>query len=570
MGKESLKLFKLLLKVIIAHPFPSTLFFVGVTFVGVIQVVSIGALYPIIYVAIGKSGQSNFIIKYTDSILNFLGLEIGLVNYLLMFLLTAFFSGVIFVAVEAQQAAFLKKIEIKEGFSIVEKVLGSQWKILRNLNHEDFINATASLIKQYKTAIKYSFLVVSAVIQVIVYFCSAFIIDLKFTLISIAASPIVMIASYSLLKKSTILGHEWTQSYNQLYKRLLDAVRTFKNIKSGSLEKFASKYIGNPLYSIFHVEYKQHVLMAVQTKVSELAGYFTLSLLIYISIKILTIDPGSLILVLFIIVKIVPQIRSINDNYHRGNIALPSIEKIQKLRDYCSTQTKSSGKPIEDELCLIAFHSVDFRYDTHGMLFDDLNLEFRKGEFWAICGPTGAGKTTILDLLSCIIGPSGGSISYNGIPYSDIEIKSLHQRVGYLTQDHFIFAGTLLDNICWGKKDVEKSCVDRAIRLSQLGPFVREKTLDFLVSESGQNLSGGQQQRIAIARLLLKNYDFILMDEPTSALDKETEQNFVSALMELKGKCGIIMVTHRKEFLKCADHVLSIESGILKLNGKII
>jgi ABC-type bacteriocin/lantibiotic exporter with double-glycine peptidase domain len=275
-------------------------------------------------------------------------------------------------------------------------------------------------------------------------------------------------------------------------------------------------------------------------------------------------------LVLFIIVKIVPQIRSINDNYHRGNIALPSIEKIQKLRDYCSTQTKSSGKPIEDELCLIAFHSVDFRYDTHGMLFDDLNLEFRKGEFWAICGPTGAGKTTILDLLSCIIGPSGGSISYNGIPYSDIEIKSLHQRVGYLTQDHFIFAGTLLDNICWGKKDVEKSCVDRAIRLSQLGPFVREKTLDFLVSESGQNLSGGQQQRIAIARLLLKNYDFILMDEPTSALDKETEQNFVSALMELKGKCGIIMVTHRKEFLKCADHVLSIESGILKLNGKII
>jgi ABC-type bacteriocin/lantibiotic exporter with double-glycine peptidase domain len=199
-------------------------------------------------------------------------------------------------------------------------------------------------------------------------------------------------------------------------------------------------------------------------------------------------------------------------------------------------------------------------------LFRDLNVCFKKGEFWAIAGPTGSGKTTILDLISGVLRPTVGKIVFDNIPLDEAKLSSLHQHIGYLTQNNFIFAGSILANISWGhEKELDSVKIENVVKISQMSDILKEKTLDFKVSESGQNLSGGQQQRIAITRTLLKDYDFILMDEPSSALDNETEKNFLEALSSLKGKIGIIMVTHRKEYFKHADYILEINGGCVEI-----
>ena len=241
--------------------------------------------------------------------------------------------------------------------------------------------------------------------------------------------------------------------------------------------------------------------------------------------------------------------------------------KIQNIKKQCIPEKKEEkrDKILNKPIQTISFNSVSFQYDSKNKLFGSLTTKFQKGEFWAICGATGSGKTTIPDLISGIIEPSYGLIMYDGINSREIKLDSLHQRIGYITQNSFIFAGSILENICWGHENPDLSRLDLVIQLSQLDDLISEKTLNFPISESGQNLSGGEQQRIAIARILLKSYDFILMDEPSSALDLKTERKFLSALGSLKGKVGIIMVTHRKEFLKRADYILQFKGHKVKI-----
>ena len=148
--------------------------------------------------------------------------------------------------------------------------------------------------------------------------------------------------------------------------------------------------------------------------------------------------------------------------------------------------------------------------------------------------------------------------------------------MGYLTQSSFIFSGTLKENLLWGNEKANMARINHVIDSAQLRSLVNEKGLDFNISESGQNLSGGQRQRIAIARTLLKNCDFIIMDEPTSALDPETEEKIISSLLNLKGKVGVIMVTHRPEYLKFTDFILRFDDsevrvikGIAKFEGNV-
>jgi len=114
----------------------------------------------------------------------------------------------------------------------------------------------------------------------------------------------------------------------------------------------------------------------------------------------------------------------------------------------------------------------------------------------------------------------------------------------------------LHDNLTWGNEDASPQKIEEAVDMAQLRALVNEKGLEHTITESGQNLSGGQRQRVAITRALLREYDFILLDEPTSPLDPETEQRFIASLMRWKGKIGIIMVTHRKEYLKYADYIM--------------
>lgn len=551
------------------YPFHSFRFFFGSVLVGVTQVVSIGSLFPIISTISGQKDPSNRFIQYFDQLLIFLGLDVGLANYLFLFIAIASLSAGIFIVVEIDQGKFLRKLEGKLRQSLMKTVIDARWQELRDLNHGEFINAVSREADLYKIVVKYIFIILSTSIQVI--FLSYFMlsVNVKFTVISLIFLFLGFIVFMPLMKLANQLGHSWTNAFARLTSSLVNSVRAFKNIKTGSLEKFLLKYLKPIVLKVSHIYYKQQVLTAVQMKSTELMGICILAILLYIGVEVIKLEISQLVVVLVVLYRITPKVKELSDYLHRAYGSLPSIMKIQNIKKQCTPEREKvkekNYKILKSPIQTIHFQSVGMQYDPKSKLFDSLAVKFQKGEFWAICGPTGSGKTTILDLISGIIEPSFGHIMYDGINSREIKLNSLHQRIGYITQNSFIFAGSILENISWGHENPDLSRLDLAIQLSQLDDLISEKTLNFPISESGQNLSGGEQQRIAIARILLKSHDFILMDEPSSALDLKTERKFLSALGSLKGKIGIIMVTHRKEFLKRADYILQFKGHKVKI-----
>jgi len=543
------------------YPFHSFRFLFGSVLVGLTQVVSIGSLFPIISTVSGQKDPSNRFIQYFDQLLIFLGLDVGLANYLFLFIAIASLSAGIFIVVEIDQGKFLRKLEGKLRQSLMKTVIDAKWQELRDLNHGEFINAVSREADLYKIVVKYIFMIISTSIQVI--FLSYFMlsVNVKFTVISLAFLFIGFIVFMPLMKLANQLGHSWTNAFARLTSSLINSARAFKNIKTGSLEKFLLKHLKPIVLKVSHIYYKQQVLTAVQMKSTELMGICILAILLYIGVEVIKLEISQLVVVLVVLYRITPRVKELSDYLHRAYGSLPSIMKIQYIKKQCTPEKakEKNRKILKSPIQTIHFQSVGMQYDSKSKLFDSLTAKFQKGEFWAICGPTGSGKTTILDLISGIIEPSFGHIMYDGINSREIKLNSLHQRIGYITQNSFIFAGSILENISWGHENPDLSRLDLVIQLSQLDDLISEKTLNFPISESGQNLSGGEQQRIAIARILLKSYDFILMDEPSSALDLKTERKFLSALGSLKGKVGIIMVTHRKEFLKRADYILQFK-----------
>ncbi len=213
----------------------------------------------------------------------------------------------------------------------------------------------------------------------------------------------------------------------------------------------------------------------------------------------------------------------------------------------------------------ISYRNVTFGYEGEAKVLQNISLSIRAGETIAFVGPSGAGKTTLCSLLPRFYEVSDGSISIDGHDIRDLKLESLRKQIGIVQQDVFLFAGTIRDNILYGKLGASEEEIWEAARRARLEDFIRSQPegLDTVVGERGVKLSGGQKQRLAIARMFLKNPPILILDEATSALDTETEAAIQQSLSELSVGRTTLVIAHRLATIKNADRIIVVtENGI--------
>lgn len=213
----------------------------------------------------------------------------------------------------------------------------------------------------------------------------------------------------------------------------------------------------------------------------------------------------------------------------------------------------------------IALEGVTFAYDEHKNILTDLSLTIPKGERVALVGPSGAGKTTICNIIPRFYPISAGRITIDGIDTATMTLESLRQNIGMVAQDVFLFTGTIYENIAYGKQGATRAEVEQAAKDANIHDFILTLPdgYDTFVGERGVKLSGGQKQRISIARVFLKNPPILILDEATSALDNVTERMIQRSLEELCVGRTTIVVAHRLTTVKNADEILVItDDGI--------
>ncbi|TKA94524.1 ABC transporter ATP-binding protein [Cereibacter changlensis] len=211
----------------------------------------------------------------------------------------------------------------------------------------------------------------------------------------------------------------------------------------------------------------------------------------------------------------------------------------------------------------IRFEHIDFGYESGRPVLRDISLEVAAGETVAFVGASGAGKTSLLALVPRFYDPSAGRILIDGQPLGAYTLESLRRQIGLVSQDVFLFGGTLRENIGYGRLEASPEEISRAAERAQLGPLIASlpEGLETVVGERGVMLSGGQRQRVAIARAFLKNPPILILDEATSALDRETEREIQSALEALSQGRTTLVIAHRLGTIRNADRIVVMEAG---------
>ncbi|WP_147615342.1 ABC transporter ATP-binding protein [Treponema pectinovorum] len=218
----------------------------------------------------------------------------------------------------------------------------------------------------------------------------------------------------------------------------------------------------------------------------------------------------------------------------------------------------------------IIFNRVNFAYDDKIHVLKDVSFSVKAGQTLALVGPSGGGKTTLCNLLARFYEIQGGSITIDGIDIRDFSVKSLRQNIGFVQQDVFLFAGTVKQNIAYGKPDATDAEIEEAAKQAEIyDDIIRlPNGFDTLVGERGIKLSGGQKQRVSIARVFLKNPPILVLDEATSALDSVTEQKIQGAFEKLSRGRTTFVIAHRLSTIKNADSIAVVDNNHIVEQGK--
>jgi ATP-binding cassette subfamily B protein len=271
---------------------------------------------------------------------------------------------------------------------------------------------------------------------------------------------------------------------------------------------------------------------------------------------------------LFITQRLLWPLTELGDTFDLYQRAMASFKRINALKN---TQPDIQNGSIEAGSIekLIALEDVNFSYVDNFPVLNDVSINIKKGSTTAIVGSTGSGKSTLIKLLLRLYDVKAGKIKFDDIDIKDLNIHSLRKTIGLVSQDIFLFEGTVFENIAYGNLEASNVDIWKAAKLSESDEFINllPNKEDTIVGERGQKLSGGQRQRISIARAILKNPEILILDEATSAVDNETEAAIQRSLDTLKEGRTVIAIAHRLSTIRNADIIYVLEKGQIVESG---
>lgn len=299
-----------------------------------------------------------------------------------------------------------------------------------------------------------------------------------------------------------------------------------------------------------------------------------LALIVWIAVTWLFLSTATILLLLFLYARLVPRFSAIQSAWHGLVNALPALDTVMELIEWCEARTAPIEENESDPVELhrnIRFEGVSFAYDrpSNRPAVRDLDLDIPAGATVAIVGASGSGKTTVADLLLGLIEPAAGRILVDEAPLAPDRVATWRERVAYVTQETFLLHDTIRDNLLWARPQATTEQIKLALSRAGADTFVNDLPagLDTVVGDLGVLFSGGERQRIALARALLREPDLLVLDEATSALDYETERGVLDTIAELRGRMTILIITHRLRAVRIADVIHVLDEGRLVESG---
>jgi ABC-type multidrug transport system fused ATPase/permease subunit len=395
------------------------------------------------------------------------------------------------------------------------------------------------------------------------------------TMMLIVIFSIVMAASHMFLRgRLRAYSVQREKSYEDMYKNALETLGAVKEIKAYDAQEFFVTRFARAIRDYSNSFVRFTVVSSLPRYALEMVLFSVILVSILVSVYIG--KPSSEMVPMMTVMavaalRLLPSISKISVNI---NLCHYSANSVDIVYDILKTQPVGKVEPSipgttssrSGSKGALVFDNVSFRYDAaKEPIFDALSLDIPLRKMVAFVGATGAGKSTLIDIIMGLITPSAGAVIYDGKDITAGAISEYRKRIGYVPQNIFLTDDTIESNIAFGvnRPDIDKRRLLDAIRAAQLESFVGELPdgVHTMIGERGVRISGGQRQRIGIARALYRAPELLVFDEATSALDAHTEAGLYAALRGLGSDITLILVTHRISSLEKADIIYVIDSG---------
>ena len=346
-----------------------------------------------------------------------------------------------------------------------------------------------------------------------------------------------------------------------------ETVQGIRIVKSFNLEPIMQARMDSSIRDVEKAANRMATGVALSSPISETLGGLVISLVILYGswrVAVAHADPGSFFsFIISIVAAYEPAKRLSKLNLDLQNGVVNARLIYDLLDEPLPANANAGGPPLPVREGRISFEGVSFAYHPGTPVVAGLDLVAEPNATTALVGPSGGGKSTILSLIQRFYDPEDGTIRIDGVDIGSVDIRSLRDTIAFVSQDVFLFRGTIRDNIALGRGDATVADIVTAARAAHAHDFIMGLPAGYEtnVGEQGANLSGGQKQRIAIARAFLKRAPIILLDEPTAALDAESEREVQKALAELRVGRTTIVVAHRLQTIMDADRICVVENG---------
>lgn len=414
--------------------------------------------------------------------------------------------------------------------------------------------------------------VIISSISIVAAFIYLMTINVYLTLIIFACVPILILISFSVRKKMRSAFMDSRKAVAQINASLEGSISGIRVTKAFTNKEAEEKKFEDGNAKFVDARKKAYQAMgtfhSTTTFVTEIFNVVVLlagGLFLYNgSIKLG--DYTAFIVSINVFLSPIRQLIMFMEQYQNG---VTGFKRFLEVMDAEPETDKEDAKPLEKVEGSIRFENVTFGYEENHPVLKDVNLDIKKGEIYALVGPSGGGKTTICHLVPRFYEVNQGAIYVDGKCVADVTADSLRKNIGIVQQDVYLFNSSIRDNILYGRPDATEEEIIEAAKRANIHEYVcsLENGYDTMIGERGVKLSGGQKQRLSIARVFLKNPPILILDEATSALDNATEVLIQQSLDELcKGRTTIV-VAHRLSTIKNANKIAVVDQGQIVEEG---
>ncbi|MDP8213039.1 MAG: ABC transporter ATP-binding protein [Candidatus Zapsychrus exili] len=410
---------------------------------------------------------------------------------------------------------------------------------------------------------------------IIMWMSTAFIIDPKASFVIFIIFPLIALPMAKIGSKLKKISKGTQEKMADINSLLLETISGVKLVKASCTEDYETKRFkdqNNAYYKLKVQSIKRLIVISPVTDI--IGGFLGVGMLLWFGNRLFEgqLSFGVFILFFGAVLSLISPIKKLGNVNALTQQALAANKRIYDIFDAEITVKEKSDSIVLPELKdSIKLDNVSFHYyHESGLVLENINLEIKKGELVAIVGPTGVGKTTLVNLIPRFYDACDGAVTFDGVNVKDATFSSLRNQIGVVTQESILFNDTVKSNISYGKIGVEQQVIENAAKNAFAHNFIAgmPQGYDTLIGDRGFRLSGGEKQRLSIARAILRNAPILILDEATSQLDSESEKYVQEALDELMRGRTVIAIAHRFSTIKKADKIVVLEGGKVVGIGK--